>query len=105
MDIANTTFEYKLYGIWDNIDFDFESEWSKKRCKWFFPKYRRKKLRNKVINRYKHQMFEVVCDVIDEYIPKKMHELFSSMIDVRDVPLGDRHEFAEEEVNGQIYVE
>ena len=35
-----------------NMQNDFEAEWSKKHCKWFFKKYRQQKLMEQIKLRY-----------------------------------------------------
>lgn len=54
-----------------NIENDFYAEWSQKKCKWFFTKYRQAKLIKKIELRYSGPMFWIIEDITSELIPKE----------------------------------
>ena len=58
----------------DAID-DFNSEWSKKRCKWFFGRYRRNKLMKEIVNRKTYYIKEIMEPHLSPY----------NVVEVKDV--------------------
>lgn len=99
-EIFKTTPEYewrrRFEEYQNKIKHDFQEEWDKKKCKWFFPKYRRKKLRAKIIRRYSHPIFSLIEDTVEEMLPKAMDDFFDNLVDIKDVPFGDKNYFIEE---------
>lgn len=81
---------------------EFQTEWSKKKFKWFFKKYRQRKLRFKIYRRHCRPIFELVEDVLDDMLPKAIWSSFDLMTDIKDVTLGDPGYFAEEKLIDKI---
>lgn len=67
-----------------NIENDFNAEWSKKRFKWFFKKRRQQKLHREIELRYPGPVFWIIEDMIDETLPKTTNEFFGQIIDVKE---------------------
>ena len=88
--------ERRLKEYYDNIERDFQEEWSKKHFKWFFTKRRQKKLRNKVTHRYAGPVFWLIEEIIDDMLPKMVDENFQKFVDIKDMTLGDKAYFTEE---------
>lgn len=80
-----------------NIENDFNAEWSKKHFKWFFKKRRQKKLRAQIVRRYTAPVFWLIEDMIEEMLPQTINENFQQFVDVKDVAVGDRAYFTEED--------
>ena len=72
--------EYK-----EKLQYEFETEWSKKKFKWFFKKYRQRKLKTKIYRRHCRPIFELVEDVLEDTIPKKIDVLLDNLVDIKDV--------------------
>lgn len=86
----------------NNIERDFQEEWSKKHFKWFFTKRRQNKIRNKIIHRYGSSVFWLIDEAIEDILPKIVDESFQKFVDIKDVALGDKAYFTEENYNDQI---
>lgn len=67
-----------------NIENDFNAEWSKKRFKWFFKKRRQQKLHREIELRYPGPVFWIIEDMIDETLPNTTNEFFGQIIDVKE---------------------
>lgn len=67
-----------------NIENDFNTEWSKKHFKWFFKKRRQQKLHRQIELRYPGPVFWIIEDIIDETLPKTTNEFFGQIIDVKE---------------------
>jgi hypothetical protein len=67
------------------IERDFQEEWSKKRCKWFFTKRRQKKLRYKITQRYSGPVFWLIEDALDDLWPQAFEHGFGEFIDVKNI--------------------
>lgn len=81
------------------IENDFQSEWSKKHFKWFFKKRRQKKLRNKIFRRYQMGIFSVTQDWIQDEVKNIIEESIDSFVNIKDVTIGDKAYFTEETKN------
>lgn len=80
----------------NNIERDFQAEWSRARFKWFFTKRRQKKLRVKITHRYAGPIFWIIEDIIEDVLPKTINENFQQFVDVKNITLGDKVYFMEE---------
>ncbi len=78
------------------IENDFQSEWSKQRYKWFFKKRRQKKLRNKIFRRYQMGIFATTEDWIQCNVNKIVEESIENFVNIKDVPFGNKADFTEE---------
>lgn len=78
------------------IDDDFQTEWSKQRFKWFFKKRRQEKLRSKIFRRYKMGIFSTTEDWIHGEVDKAIEESLDKFVSVKDIPFGDKAYFMEE---------
>ena len=59
-----------------NMERDFKTEWSNKKCKWFFKEYRQKKLRTNIVRRYESELEDII-DAFNEMksiITKKLEK-------------------------------
>lgn len=65
-----------------NIENDFETEWSKKHSKWFFKKYRQKKLLQQIELRYPSPVLWIIEDIINETLPDTT-EFFGEFVDFK----------------------
>ena len=81
----------------NNIERDFQEEWSKKHFKWFFTKRRQKKLRYQVTRRYTSPVFCLIEDIIEDMLPQTINENFQQFVDIKDVALGDKASFKGDE--------
>lgn len=91
--------ERRLKEYHDNIERDFQEEWSKKHFKWFFKKRRQNKLRNKITHRYAGPVFWLIEEAIEEILPKMVDENFQQFVDIKNLALGDKAYFTEESHN------
>lgn len=91
--------ERRLKEYHDNIERDFQEEWSKKHFKWFFAKRRQNKLRNKITHRYAGPVFWLIEEIIEDTLPKMVDENFQKFVDIKDLALGDKAYFTEENCN------
>lgn len=87
----------RLEEYYNNIERDFQEEWSKKRCKWFFAKRRQKKLRYKVSLRYSGPVFWLIEEVVDDILGNHFQnsEFFNQFVDIKNIS-GDEYYFTEE---------
>ncbi len=81
------------------IDDEFQAEWSKQRFKWFFKKRRQRKLRSKIFRRYQSGIFSVTQDWIQGEVKKVIEESIDNFINIKDVTIGDKAYFMEENQN------
>ena len=88
--------ERRLKEYYDNIERDFQEEWSKKHFKWLFKKRRQAKLRAKITRRYAGSVFWLIEEIIEDTLPKAFDENFQQFVDIKDVTLGDKAYFTEE---------
>ena len=87
--------ERRLKEYHDNIERDFQDEWSKKHFKWFFTKRRQKKLIDKIFHRYAGPVFWLIEETIEDMLPKMVDENFQKFVDIKDLALGDKAYFTE----------
>ena len=87
------TFKLRLEEYRQNIDNDFQEEWSKKKFKWFFKKRRQKKLKAKIYRRYQSPIFWIVEDALEDMLPKSIEYSFDNLVDIKDIVLGDKNYF------------
>ena len=85
----------------NNIERDFQEEWSKKHFKWFFTKRRQNKLRNKITHRYAGPVFWLIEEIIEDTLPKAFDENFQKFVDIKDLVMDDKTYFTEENNNDQ----
>ena len=89
--------EYK-----ENLKYEFDTEWSTKKFKWFLKKYRQRKLKTKIYRRHCRPIFELVADILEDTLPKAIEFSFDQLTDINDVALGDKNYFTEEELIDKI---
>lgn len=77
--------ERRLKEYHDNIERDFQEEWSKKHFKWFFKKRRQKKLREKIVRRYSAPVFWLLEEVFDDLWPEAFQYGFDEFVDVKNI--------------------
>lgn len=96
----DSEWERRLKEYYENIERDFQEEWSRKHFKWFFKKHRQKKLRYKVSLRYAGPVFWLIEEIIDDTLPKQWQnsEFFGQFVDVKDMP-GESNYFVKENSN------
>lgn len=58
----------------ENIERDFQTEWSAKRFKWFFGGYRQKKLRYKIYRRHKIELDSAIEDFVNWFFHKETND-------------------------------
>jgi hypothetical protein len=80
------------------IQDEFQTEWSKKKFKWFFKKYRQRKLKSKIYRRHCKPIFGLIEDVVEDTLPKAMEFSFDQFVDVKDLALGDKNYFMDEHI-------
>lgn len=95
-------FKLRLEEYRQNIENDFQEEWSKQKFKWFFKKLRQKKLKTKIYRRYQSPIFWLVEDILEDVLPKAIDFSFDQMTDIKDVTLGDPGYFMEENLIDKI---
>lgn len=78
------------------MDDDFNAEWSKQRFKWFMKKRRQEKMRNKIFRRYKMGIYSITEDYIQGEVNKAIEESLDRFVTVKDLSLGDKNYFTEE---------
>lgn len=78
--------ERRLKEYHDNIECDFQEEWSKKRFKWFFKKRRQTKLRYQVSRRYTAPVFWLIEDVVNDMLVSQWQnsEFFDKFVDIKE---------------------
>lgn len=78
--------ERRLKKYYDNIERDFQEEWSKKHFKWFFTKRRQKNLRYKVTHRYTAPVFWLIEDIMEDILPSQWQEseYFGKFVDIKE---------------------
>ena len=86
------------------IEEDFQAEWPKKKFKWFFKKRRQQKLRRQISYRYAGPVFWIIEDMLDDIFSNQSQEseFFGQFVDVKDVAIGDKNYFLEEELIDKI---
>lgn len=96
--MSNPEFIRRLAEYNQNIKNDFQTEWSKKKFKWFFKKYRQKKLRTKILRRYQSPIFQCVEDTIEDILSTSFQtdNFFADFVDIKDMTLGDKAYFKED---------
>ena len=78
------------------IDDEFNAEWSKQRFKWFMKKRRQEKLRNKIFRRYRAGIFSTTDDYIQREVNNAIGESIDRFVSIKDLSLGDKNYFTEE---------
>ena len=86
----------------EKLKYEFETEWSKKKFKWFFKNRRQRKLKSKIYRRHRRPLFELTEDILDDVLPKAIWPSFDQLTDIKDVALGDKNYFSEEELIDKI---
>ena len=81
---------------------EFQTEWSKKKFKWFFKKYRQRKLKTKIYRRHCRPIFGLMEDILEETLPKTIELSFDQLTDIKNVALGDKNYFEYEELIDKI---
>lgn len=96
--MSNPEFIRRLAEYSQNIKNDFQTEWSQKKFKWFFKKYRKKKLMAKIYRRYQHPTFGVIEDIIEDIFSTSFQTdgFLTDFVDIKDISLGDKNYFVEE---------
>lgn len=91
---SDSEYKRRLEEYHQNIERDFQEEWSKKKFKWFFTKRRQKKLRHKVSRRYTAPVFWLIEDIVEDMLVKQWQspEFFGQFVDIK----GDKYYFTEE---------
>lgn len=84
-------FKRRLDEYHRNIENDFQTEWAKKKFKWFFKKHRQKKLKAKIYFRYEAPIFWIISDTIDEILGDRLStsEYFNEFVDVKNIAEGE----------------
>ena len=99
-EVINSTsdpeWERRLKEYHDNIERDFQDEWSKKHFKWFFTKRRQKKLRAQITRRYSGPVFWIIEEVIEDTLPKAINESINQFVDIKDIAIGNESWFVED---------
>lgn len=91
-----TEWERRLKEYHDNIECDFQDEWSKKHFKWFFKKRRQKKLKAKIVRRHSGPIFWIIEEAIEDMLPKVIDENVQQFTDIKDIAIGNKDWFVEE---------
>ena len=78
------------------MDDDFNAEWSKQRFKWFMKKRRQEKLHNKIFRRYEMGIYSTTDDYIQGEANKILEETIDKFVSIKDLSLGDKNYFTEE---------
>lgn len=93
-------FKRRIEEYYQNIERDFQEEWSKKHFKWLFTKRRQKKLRVKVARRYTAPVFWLIEEVVDDILVKQWqtNDFFDKFVDFKDVASDDKNYFVEEDI-------
>lgn len=86
----------------ENFKNEFQTEWSKKKFKWFFKKYRQRKLKSKIYRRHCRPIFELMEDILEDTLPKAIDVSFDNLTDIKDVAVGDKNYFSEEKLIDKI---
>ena len=95
--INNLTNMLQVYK--QQIDDEFQAEWSKQHFKQFFKKRRQKKLHSKIFRRYQSGIFSVTQDWIQGEVQKIIEESIDNFVNIKDVSYGDKTYFIEENQN------
>lgn len=77
------------------IDDEFQTEWSKQHFKWLFKKRRQKKLRSKIFRRYQSGIFSVTHDWIYGETKKVIEQSIDNLVNIKDVVIGNKVDFVE----------
>lgn len=80
----------------------FEREWQKKPCRWFFKKYRRKKLWAKLWHGVSWFLFPLVEDIIKDTLTHELlyGDYITSFVDIKDMSVGTKAGY-----NGQVIID
>lgn len=91
-------YQKRLEEYHKKIEDDFQTEWPKKKCKWFFKKRRQQKLRRQISHRYSGPVFWIIEDMIDDVFSNQWQssEFFGQFVDVKDIAVGDKNCLADE---------
>ena len=69
------------------IERDFHKEWSKKKFKWLFKKYRQNKLIREL--RFRHAnlnpIFDLIAETVNEVLPQALNESFGQLVEVKNI--------------------
>ena len=97
-------YQKRLEEYHNKIENDFQAEWHKKKFKWFFKKRRQQKLRRQIFYRYAGPVFWIIEETLDDLLPKAWEnsEYFNKFVDVKDLALGDKNYFSEENLIDKI---
>lgn len=102
IDASLLQYEQDLKEYREKLQNEFETEWSKKKFKWFFKNYRQRKLKSKILRRHRRPIFELMEDILEEMLPKTIEVSFDNLADINDVTIGDKNYFTEEELIDKI---
>ena len=93
--ILDPKWKSRLEEYYQNIERDFQEEWSKKKFKWFFTKRRQKKLRAKIARRYTAPVFWLIDEIVEDMLVKQWEapEFFEQFISFNDDTLDTVCEF------------
>ena len=80
------TYQQRLEEYHNNIERDFQAEWSCKRFKWLFAKRRQANLRAEITRRYTAPLFWIVEDIIEETLVSNWQnsEFFGKFVEVNN---------------------
>lgn len=85
--VANPEWKRRLEEYHQNIERDFQEEWSNKHFKWFCTKRRQKKLRAKIYRRYTAPVFWLIEEVVDDLLVKQWQnpDFFGQLVEVKKI--------------------
>ena len=101
-DAALLQYKQDLKEYKEKFENEFQTEWSKKKFKWFFKKRRQRKLKYKIYRRHCKPIFELMEDMINDISPKAIEISFDNFADIKDIAHGDKNYFSEEELVDKI---
>jgi hypothetical protein len=79
----DTEWYAKLQHYRSTVECEFQKEWSKKKCKWFFKKHRQNKLLMQIYRRHQHPIFAIIEESVSEILPKYTNDFFETFADIK----------------------